>query len=247
MQKYKITVAYDGTLYSGWQVQPHSLSIQEVLQKTLKIFLREEIQVIGSGRTDAGVHALGQVAHFSTSHQVDLGRFLLSANALLPPEIRIRDVEPVSEDFHAQYSTKGKEYHYHLSLGKVQEPFHRLYSYHFPYPINLDLLQDAAKAFLGKHDFTTFANSAHLGSASRNPVRTLKRLDVVEEEGGVRLEFEADGFLYRMVRNITGTLLDCAGGRLSVDAVEELFQAKDRKKAPQAAPPQGLFLMKVFY
>ncbi len=245
--KYKLIIAYDGTAYNGWQIQPHSISVQETIQKALSIFLRQEIHIIGSGRTDTGVHALGQVAHFSISDEVDFFRFIASANALLPADIRIKSIEKVPGDFHAQYSAIGKIYHYHLWLDRVQDPFQRLYSTHIHEKIDLDLLKQAAIQFIGTHNFTSFANSAQCGSAARDPVRTLERLDVVPQQGGVRLEFEADGFLYKMVRNITGTLLEVAKGNMAVETIPHLLEIKDRKKAAQAAPPQGLFLMKVLY
>lgn len=243
-----MVIAYDGTHYSGWQIQPHSLSIQEKLEQTLQIFLREKVRIIGSGRTDAGVHALGQVAHFSCSQELNLERFLWSANSLLPPDIRVVTVDAVTDAFHAQHSAIGKEYHYHLSLGVVQEPFHRFYSYHIPFELNIDLLKQAAQMFIGTHDFTSFANAAHTGSAAKNPIRTLRRLDVVEmEQQQVRLEFEGDGFLYKMVRNITGTLLEVASGKKPLSAISAIRESRDRRQAPQAVPPQGLFLIKVSY
>jgi len=244
---YRITLAYDGTCYSGWQVQPNATSIQAKVEEALKIILRKELRVIGSGRTDAGVHALGQVAHFHCDDILDLHRLLRSLNGLLPNDIRVKDIVPASLDFHAQYSATGKVYHYHLWLEKVHSPFLRHYSYHPYEKINLELLREAAALFVGTHDFTSFANEAHAGSACKDPVRTLSRLDILPEEGGVRLEFEADGFLYKMVRNIVGTLLEVASGKRSIEEIGSIFAAKDRKQAGKAAPPQGLFLVKVHY
>lgn len=246
-EKYRLVIAYDGTHYAGWQIQPHSLSIQEKIQQTLEIFLRQPVKLIGSGRTDTGVHALGQVAHFEFPEKIDLYRFMGSANGLLPPDIRIKSIETAEPDFHAQYSALGKIYHYHLWLDRVQDPFQRLYSYHVNEKINIDLLQEAAKKFLGTHDFTAFANSAHHGSAAHDPIRTIIRLDVVPENGGVRLEFEADGFLYKMVRNITGTLIDVARGFRPMEDISEIFASRDRRMGSNAVPPQGLFLVKVIY
>jgi pseudouridylate synthase I len=246
-KNYKLTISYDGTNYCGWQVQPNGVSIQEVIQKHLKTILRTEITIIGSGRTDAGVHAMGQVANFLFPETVDIYRLHGSINGLLPPDIRINNIVEVPADFHAQYSPKGKTYHYHLHLDRVQNPFRRHYNLHVKEKIDLECLKEAAKLFVGTHDFTSFANEAHLGTASRDPIRTLKRLDVVNQEGGIRLEFEADGFLYKMVRNIVGTLLDIGAGKLSKENVKEIFNAKDRRQAGKAAPPHGLFLMHVDY
>lgn len=247
LHNYKLTIAYDGTAYSGWQIQPNGITIQQILQEKIAIILREQVGVTGSGRTDAGVHAKGQVAHFHVSTPLDIYRFQGSLNGLLPPDIRILDVSEVPESFHARYNAKGKIYHYHLHLDRVQNPFTRLYSMHVRENIDVDLLNAAAKKFIGKHDFTSFANEAHLGCASNDPIRTLKRLDVFDTDGGIRLEFEADGFLYKMVRNLTGMLLDISSGKYDINEIEVIFAAKDRRKAGMAAPPQGLFLMHVDY
>lgn len=244
---YKMLIAYDGTNYCGWQVQPNGISIQELIQKAMSVILRQEVTIVASGRTDAGVHARGQVAHFHSDVPFDLYRFHGSLNALLPVDIRILAIVEAPAHFHAQYSPIGKIYYYHLHLDRVQDPFRRLYSLHVREQISLDLLQEAAKVFIGTHDFTSFANEAHLGSASRDPVRTLRRLDIIDQPGGVRLEFEADGFLYKMVRNIVGTLVEAAAGKHTVPDLNVMLAAKDRKKAGQAAPPHGLFLMHVIY
>lgn len=245
--KFKLTIAYDGTEYGGWQVQPNAVSIQSLLESALSTVLREKITVVGAGRTDAGVHARGQTAHFTTSATLDLKRLLLSANALLPRDIRIMEVVPAPDDFHARYDATGKIYHYRLHLDSSTDPFKRLYSYHIPYALNLDALKNGANAFVGTRDFTSFANEADRGSAAKNAIRTLRRLSVIDEEGGIRLEFEGDGFLYKMVRNIVGTLLDVARGKLSEDQIPAIFASRDRRCAAMAAPPQGLCLMSVLY
>lgn len=244
---YKLTIAYDGTLYSGWQVQPLGPTIQEMLQEKIAIILRREVVVIGSGRTDAGVHAMGQVAHFHYPEPLDLYRFHGSLNALLPSDIRVNEIIEVPLKFHAQYSAIGKIYHFHLHLSPVMDPFQRLYRLRVREKIDLSLLEAAAKLFVGTHDFTSFANEAHAGCAAHDAVRTIYRLDIVPQPGGVRLEFEGDGFLYKMVRNITGTLLEVASGKRPIDDINAIFAAKDRRRAGQAAAAQGLFLMHVHY
>lgn len=248
MQCFKLTIAYDGTAYSGWQIQPNAPSIQQLIQEALGLLIKDEkIVVIGSGRTDAGVHALNQIAHFKTSEQITANRLLLALNGLLPRDIRIKKAENVPLNFHSQYDAIGKEYHYHLFLERVMDPFRRLYCWHLLKKLDINLLGEAAKVFVGKHDFTSFANEPHAGSVSKNPVRTIRRLDLFLTEGGIRLEFEGDGFLYKMVRNIVGTLVAVASGRLSISEVISIFEAKDRRMAPGAAPPQGLFLVRVDY
>lgn len=245
--KYKMTIAYDGTNYSGWQIQRNGMSIQQKLQEALKVILRQETSVVGSGRTDAGTHALGQVAHFINPHEIDQRRFLYSINGILPIDIRVKNVEKVPSDFHARYSATGKIYHYYLHLSPIQNPFKRLYSLHVYEKINIDLLKEAAQYFIGKHDFTAFANEAHTGVAAYDPVRELKRLDIIPIEDGLRLEYEADGFLYKMVRNITGTLLEVAHGHRLASSIPSILASKDRRCAGQSAPPHALFLTQVLY
>lgn len=247
MHNYKLTIAYDGTEYGGWQVQDNAESIQQLIQNALRTVLRHEVNVVGSGRTDAGVHALGQVAHFKTHGELDLFRIFHSLNSLLPRDIRILQIEPVPLAFHAQRSAIKKTYYYHLSLNPVQDPFRRLYSFHVHEKIDLDLLASASKLFVGTHDFTSFANEAHKGAAAKDAVRTMLRLDPVLENGGLRLELEANGFLYKMVRNIVGTILEVAAKKRPIEDIPKIFAAKDRRQAGQAAPSHGLFLIKVNY
>lgn len=247
MQRVKLTIAYVGTSYLGWQVQPHPPTIQPLIQKALETTLRHRVALTGSGRTDAGVHAKGQTAHFDTPTEFDPKILRYSLNALLPSDIRILKVESVSNDFHARYSAVSKVYHYHLHLDPVIDPFVRHFRYHVQGRFDLDLLQKAAPFFIGTHDFSSFSNKNTRGSAAHDSIRTLFRLDCHEEKGGIRLEFEADGFLYKMVRNITGTLLDIAASRLEGEKIGEILQTKNRSLAGNAAPPQGLFLFEVKY
>lgn len=247
MNTYKLTLAYDGTAYHGWQIQPNGESVQEILQNVFQTILRHPVKVIGSGRTDAGVHASGQVAHFQSDQQLDQRKALYSLNGLLPKDIRVKAIELVSNDFHAQYSAKGKEYHYYLYLDSVMDPFKRFYCWHVHVQLDRDLLAQAAKQFVGTYNFSSFANQAHAGSAAVDPVRTIFRLDLVEIEGGLRLEFEGDGFLYKMVRNIVGTIIEVASKQRPLEDISLLLNVKDRRLAGAAAPPQGLFLVKVMY
>lgn len=247
MRRYKLIISYDGTNYAGWQVQNTGLAIQPLVQKALETTLRHPLDLTGSGRTDAGVHALGQVAHFDTDVSVTNGKLRLSLNALLPPDIRIMNIEEVDPTFHARYTAESKIYHYHLHLEATHDPFTRLYRYRVPGSLNWDSIHKAIPHLLGTHNFTSFANEPGKGSASRDPVRTLLRLDCIPQKGGIRLEFEANGFLYKMVRNITGTLLDIGAGRIQPEEIPFIFEAKDRKRAGACAPPHGLFLVRVLY
>lgn len=246
MPKYKLVLAYDGTAYSGWQIQPNALSIQELVEKAIELIIRNPVRVIASGRTDAGVHARGQVAHFTSPEEIDLRRFFVSMNGLLPRDIRIKEISPVPDHFHAQYSVLKKTYHYHLCLDRFQNPFKRLYSLHVRESLDLIKMEQAAKLFVGTHDYTSFANENHCGRPKSN-VRTIHRLDLIPEEGGIRLEFEGNGFLYKMVRNISGTLIEAARGKKDLEDILALFAAKDRKKTGKAAAAHALFLDHVVF
>lgn len=244
---YKMIIAYDGTNYCGFQVQPNGITIQQVIQDKMQIILRKQVSIRGSGRTDAGVHAEFQVAHFHFSKKLDIERFHYSLNGLLPKDIRIKSIEEAPLSFHAQYSAITKTYHYHLHLDKIADPHHYNYHWHIYEKLDLQELKRAAKLFIGTHDFTSFANEPCRGSAAKDAVRTLLRIDLVEQKGGIRLEFEADGFLYKMVRNIVGFLVEVAKGKRSASEIPAILAAKDRTKAGPAAMPQGLFLMEVQY
>jgi tRNA pseudouridine38-40 synthase len=245
--RFKLIIAYDGTYYCGWQVQANAQSIQTLIQRSLETVLRHPVNLTGAGRTDAGVHATGQTAHFDSDRDADPYRLRYSLNALLPSDIRIVAIEPEASCFHARYSAVGKVYHYHLHLGPVADPITRLYQTLVHGPFDKEAVKQAAKQFIGKHDFIAFANESHKGAAAHDSIRTLYRLDVVEQPGGLRLEFEGNGFLYKMVRNITGTLLDVAMQRRDPQEIKGLLQQKERCQSGPTAPAQGLFLVKVQY
>jgi tRNA pseudouridine38-40 synthase len=240
-------IAYDGTPYGGWQVQSNAPSIQSLVQNALSIALRTPTALTGSGRTDAGVHALGQTAHFSAPSDTSLPKLLASLNGLLPHEIRVLSIEEVEADFHARYSAKSKIYHYYLHLDPTPDPFNSHYAYRVPHPVDLTLLRQAANLLIGTHDFSAFANEASKGSAAKNGVRTLFRLEIVPTPKGVRVECEGNGFLYKMVRNIVGTLLDISCGKIPLEALPEILASKNRSQAGRTAPAHGLFLFEVKY
>lgn len=248
MARYKLTIAYDGSQYKGWQVQPNGDSIQAILQSKLELVLRHPIQLTGAGRTDAGVHAYGQTAHFDTENAIDYYRFLHSVNSLLPKDIRVSQMEQVEHDFHVRYSAKRKIYRYCISIGKIQNPLRRFYCHHHPQSLDIDKLRKGAERLLGTHDFKGFANSANTGAASYDSVRTLYRVDIVEtllEE--IWIEFEGNGFLYKMVRNIVGTLLEIGSGKTDLQVIDQIFCSKDRSLGGQTAPPHGLCLVSIDY
>ncbi|MFY7842578.1 MAG: tRNA pseudouridine(38-40) synthase TruA [Rhabdochlamydiaceae bacterium] len=244
---HKIAVAYDGTAYSGWQHQSSQLSIQQVIEHSLSTVLREPIKIQGSGRTDAGVHALEQIAHFHSSPILDLRRTIFSLNALLPKDIRILSLQATTDDFHARFSCLSKVYQYHLDLSPHRNPFKRFYSYRPFFPIDLDLMREGFRYLVGEHDFSSFSHQANKGSAAINPIRHLYRIDLIENTDDVYLEFEADGFLYKMVRNLTAALLAVGNKKIKPVDLEFLREKKNRSLLPQTAPPHGLFLFKVKY
>ena len=239
--RYKLTIAYDGTDYAGWQIQKNGPSIQALIQQALQTVLRHPLGLSGSGRTDAGVHALGQTAHFDSDVSFNPTALRRSLNALLPETIRILSIDSVADDFHARYSATSKIYHYHVQLDPIFSPFERLYRWQPPFRIDLPRLRALASGCIGKRDFRSFSNRK-----DDDTVRHLMRLDIVEQEGGIRLEYEGDGFLYKMVRNLTGTLLAYSAEK-GQEELEKVFAARDRRAAGAAAPAQGLFLIQVIY
>lgn len=244
---YKLTIAYDGTDFSGWQRQPQALTIQQVLEEKFQQILQTPIKIIGAGRTDAGVHALGQVAHFHLEKKIEPYRLLKSINSLIPPTIRILRIISAKDSFHAQKSAKTKIYHYHIATDRVLSPFLYRFRYHITYPLDLEAICQAQKYLIGTHNFAAFANAASQGAAGINPVRDLRRCVLVPEKGGFRLEFEANGFLYKMVRNMTGALIEVGRGKKTAEWIKQLLQSEDRTQGGEAADPRGLFLYRVTY
>lgn len=245
MPSYKLLISYDGTEFGGWQIQPNAPSIQEEIEKALATFCREEVRITGSGRTDSGVHALGQVAHFKIEKNLSQ-RDLLSLNALLPSSIYLREIQPVSDDFHARKSAISKIYSYHIFLGKNPGPFIRRYVSDIWDPLDLGLLKKGAELFIGEHDFASFANvcKTRIGKSS---VRTIYSLEVGQKGSHITLTFQGNGFLYKMVRNLTGALLLVSSGKLSLDELKVLMDQKKRTRTISPAPAKGLFLEKVIY
>lgn len=244
MYKYFSVISYDGTFFAGWQKQPGAPTIQEELEKALFLLLKEKISVIGSGRTDSGAHAMGQTAHFSTNIALDTYAFLRSLNGILPYAIRVRSLDEVDEHFHVRFSAIKKEYHYHLWFEPYLCPFTAPYRHHIKGELDLFLFQEALQAFIGTHDFCSFANTH--GSVLTT-TRTIYRIECFRQLGGLRVEFEGNGFLYKMVRNIIGYALEVAKKKRSLEQLPEILAAKDRRAVGQAAPAKGLFLMRVFY
>ena len=245
MPRLKCTVSYDGTMFSGYQVQPGKRTVQGEIEKALeKINKGTSIRVSASGRTDAGVHARGQVIHFDTSLEIEPARWQIALNSMLPSDIAINTVEMAAPDFHARFDAVGKEYRYYMLLSEHRDPFQRNYAYQFPFRLDVEAMKAASNHLLGTHDFTSFC-SAKTEVVDR--VRTVKEIGFHEENGQFVFKFVGDGFLYNMVRVLVGTLLEVGTGKRAIDSIPELLEKKDRTLAGKTAPGHGLYLWKVFY
>ena len=244
MRRIHFIVEYDGTNYAGWQRQANALAVQQVIEEALTRLTRERIVVHGASRTDAGVHALGQSAHFDTESRIPAGKFSYAANALLPPDIRIRASREVPADFHARFSARGKRYRYLFYDDRHAGALNRFTHAHSIYPLNDDRMRAEANALIGVHDFAAFAAS---GSVVRDTVRTIWRAEVARKDNEVTLLVEGNGFLYNMVRIIAGTLRDVGSGKLAPGALKRAIDTGDRLDLGVTAPAHGLTLMEVFY
>ncbi len=240
----KLTIQYDGTNYHGYQIQPNGITVQEVLENTLSKITNEEIHVVGCGRTDAGVHALGFVGNFNTTSKIAPENFANALNALLPDDIRCLKSELVSDEFHSKKSAIKKTYIYKIHNAPIGDAFLRNYTWHYKYPLDVKKMQQAAKYFVGEHDFKTFVAA---GFSAKTTVRKIFDLDVQKDGDIITVSVTGNGFLYNMVRIITGTLVYVGGGKINADDVLEIIQSCDRTRAGITAPPQGLFMKEVFY
>ena len=245
MIRYKCTIAYDGTQFAGYQIQPEKRTVQLELEKVLKTMHKgKDIKVAASGRTDAGVHAKGQVIHFDSPLDLPPERWIKALGTMLPADISVVNLERTSHDFHARYNAIRKEYRYYISLTETRDPFMRNYAYHYPYKLDLNLMESAAEYLKGTHDFTSFC-SAKTEVVDR--VRTVELIDFLKEEHQLVIRFVGNGFLYNMVRILVGTLLEVGIGKRSPADMKEILTALDRTKAGRTAPGHGLYLWKVDY
>lgn len=245
MPKYKCIIAYDGTAFAGYQVQPNKRTVQSELEASLgKMHKGETVKVTASGRTDAGVHAKGQVIHFNSTHMFPEDNWQKALNALLPSDIVILDVKQVSEDFHARFDPVGKEYRYKITRGQLRDPFTRNYAYYYPYPLNLEAIRGAIPYLEGTHDFTSFCAT---NTNVVDKVRTIHKIELDENEDSLIFHFVGTGFLYNMVRILVGTLLEVGSGKRKPSDMQDILLKQDRQFAGKTAPSHGLYLWKVFY
>ncbi len=259
MKNILLTIEYDGTQFAGWQRQPQKRTVQGELERVLSIVCRSTIQINGTSRTDAGVHALGQRASFKGEFGIPTERLMLAANNILAGgmnsvgkvgDIRILSAEEVQEDFHARFDAKGKKYVYKILNCQETQIFSRNSCYQVKEPLQVDKMREAAKYIVGKHDFKCFQASG--GEEKKTTVRTIFALDISEyrdngNKNNIEVQVIGDGFLYNMVRIIVGTLVDVGKGKIKPEYIKEIIDSKNRQIAGHTAPPQGLYLAKVYY
>lgn len=239
---FKLTIAYDGTAYGGWQLQPNAVTVQELVEKALVKLAGHTVRVHGSGRTDAGVHARAQVANCSLATRLTTSVLCRALNANLPDDVRILRVQEVGAKFHARFSAKGKEYRYQIDCGAVADPFLRRYAWHHSRSLDVAAMRRAARLLKGRHDFTALA-----AKSERMPVRTISKHTITKRGQLLVITVAADGFLYKMVRSIVGALVRVGEGRLTMEQLGELLHSRKRTALVETAPAKGLFLWRVWY
>ena len=244
MQTIKLTIEYEGTAYAGWQRQPNHNTIQAVLEDALFKITQQHIQTVGAGRTDSGVHALGQVVSFQSKKDLEEAQWASALNSSLPKDISVLSSEKVSDDFHARFSAKGKIYEYRISLQSSRPALDRHRAWHFPYQLDTDAMRQALPNFSGIHDFTSFRGQR---SQTLNPMCTLTHLSLHIEFPSLIIHIEGDRFLKQMVRTMVGTLVEVGQGKRSPHTIQDILQAKNRQSAGRTAPPHGLYLVKVLF
>jgi len=245
IRNFKIVVEYDGSAYRGWQRQKNGVSIQQVLEEAIKKITGQKVSVIGSGRTDAGVHALNQVASFRCATKLPVNSIYRGVNSVLPEDIVVKEMEEVPFEFHAQRDVKSKIYVYKICNQKLRPALGRNYSWFVRFDLDLAKMRQAAKYLIGTHDFSCFCAT---GTDVQDRVRTIKNIEIKNgQEGNIEIIVEAKGFLKYMVRNIIGTLVEVGRGKREPEEMEKIINSRDRKIAGATAPAHGLFLMEVIY
>lgn len=240
----KLTIEYDGTGYHGWQIQKNGITVQECIKNAVKKVTGEDVNVIGCGRTDSGVHALNYVCNFKTQSNIPPQKFKDALNSRLPEDIRCKKSETTDDTFHSSYSAKAKTYMYRILNTSDKNVFERNYSWHYKYNTDIEKMRIAAREFIGEHDFIGFAASGFTVSTT---VRSIYDLKIDKSDGIITIEITGNGFLYNMVRIIAGTLVMMGNGKIDFRLAKEIIESKDRKRAGITAPPQGLFLKEVYY
>lgn len=244
MPTIKLTIEYDGTAYAGWQRQPNQPTVQAAIETALTRITQQPVSVIAAGRTDAGVHARGQVASFQSNTGIPVHKWKLAINSALPHDISVVASEEVSDSFHARYSAKEKLYEYRISRYPVRPAIDRHRVWHLPNNLDIQAMRDATSGFMGRHDFTSF--QGRLASTS-DPICVVSKLSLSSDLTAISIQIQANRFLKHMVRIIVGTLSEVGRHKRSPSCIPEILQAKDRRAAGETAPPQGLYLLQVLY
>ena len=245
MKNIKITIEYDGKDFNGWQKQPDKLNIQGTIEQAIETITGEKVELNASGRTDAGVHAIGQVANFKTNYELPIEKWPLALNANLKKSIVIKSAEEVEERFHSRLTCKKKTYRYIINNSKYGTAIYRNLETHIPQKLNVEKMKNAVKYFEGEHDFKAFKAS---GTSSKSSVRTIYKAEVIEmPDERIYIELTGSGFLYNMVRIISGTLVEVGLGKIKPEAIPEIIESKQREQAGKTLPPNGLYLVKVEY
>ena len=245
MRNIKLIIEYDGKEFNGWQKQPNKLNIQGTIEQAIKQVTGEEVDLTASGRTDAGVHAFGQVANFKTNSSIPTDKIAIAINTKLKRSIRILSAEEVDERFHSRLSCKRKTYRYVINNSEFSSAIYRNLETHIPQKLDIEKMQEASKYFIGEHDFKAFKAS---GTSSKSSVRTIYKLDVKQmPQNRIYIEVTGNGFLYNMVRIISGTLVDVGIGKIKPEEIEKIIKSKDRSQAGKTLPPNGLYLLNVEY
>ena len=244
MRNIKLIIEYDGKGYNGWQKQVNELTIQGEIEKAIQTITGEEVELIGSGRTDAGVHALAQVANFKINSDFPIDKMATAINSQLKSSIRIQKAEEVEEEFHSRYHCHKKTYMYVIDNSKQGTAIYRNLTYHVSQPLDVEAMQKAVNYLVGKHDFSSFKSS---GTSSKSSVRTIYDAKVLKEQNRVIIQITGNGFLYNMVRIIAGTLVKIGLKNILPEEMKKILESKDRQKAGNTLPPQGLFLLNVDY
>lgn len=244
MRNIKLTIEYDGTNYLGWQKQKNGATIQGILEEAIKLLTKEEIELVGSSRTDTGVHAKAFIANFKTNSTIPADKFREAINHKLPEDIVIIKSEEVDINFHSRYDAKGKTYSYSIINRDIYPAIGRNYLYHVKKKLNINSMKEACKYFIGTYDFSAFKSS---GSSVKTSIRTIKDLHIDEKNEIIKIYVTGDGFLYNMVRIIVGTLLMVGNNKIKPEEITNIIESKDRQKAGICVPAKGLTLEKVYY
>ncbi len=242
MRNIKLTIEYDGREYHGWQKQPNRLNIQGEIEQAIQTVIGEKVELIGSGRTDAGVHAFGQVANFKIESDFPIEKIPIAINSQLKKSIRIQKAEEVEENFHSRYHCHKKTYAYIIDNSQYGSAIYRNLTYHVSQPLDVEAMKQGAKYLVGEHDFSSFKSS---GTSSKSSVRTIYNIDIMKEQERVVIQITGNGFLYNMVRIISGTLLEVGMGEIPPKEIELILKAKVRQRAGKTLPAHGLYLMNV--